>query len=1170
LRDNKEPNMIVDRIAAKKPIAVTLALALGLALPSGALAQVVEARVAPVSIGAAAAGANFPGMQTTTLSIPNFSLTAAPALAPSGLQAAPQLAAPAASRIALTAASPAVTAALQTAVPAGFTLAEPAPSAAAAAPASVDAHPVIALINQLQAAGVSLPDAFGTRADADKLDAAARALPEHSAMRAQLTQIAAQIRASGGGDAMGRTFDGAGSGDASDAAAPAPGAGRELTAAQIRYSPAAATLPESTRAMPPAPQRLVGQDDAMEAIRFALEMPGDQYNLYVAGPEGSGRETAIRRILGEIAPTQPTPGDLVAVTNFKDTEKPVILELAPGTGKAFEKGVEQFVEQMQDGLVRELNEGETSQQMQQVAAQLQKMQEKAQAAFDAKVAEIKLVGGKFGVVMKTQPTEDGNTHIALLISFNGKTMTEDEVKANIASGAFTQQEWDQAREELKQKKGGIFEGFQAMAQGLGEQAKKIQGVMKQLQEQAAVVAANEAANELVMKVVAPKSTPQTEAIQKRIEDRQQEIQEAFQKALKQKYGKFSVGMTQQGGVLLVIDGKPAIGPAVAEMIAAGKFTQAEYDQATSDFQRKIGAIQQKAAQYQAQDERDLAQLQALTPAPTAGEQKVIEYIKEMAQYAVDHSEVFLSAVMAEGKQLPPGMKAVDPEDYFRVSVLTDNGSTRGAPVIFEENPTFERLFGTAEDNARNMMIPGVGIMKSDSQGGPTMKGGSYHKANGGYLVVNALSVLRNPGAWEALMQAVATGKAEIEEGGLIGLLSRKGDAYPVPTKVKVVLVGSPMIQMLLAQHDGDFAKNFNAVAQFQSTIEITAAATEGFLNFLQHAVATSDGKVMHMTRDAIARVLEQAARMADSNQKFTAQFGALHGLLQEATYWAKRAGQTEIRAVDVEKALTAKRDREETYAKRYMEFYQKNIFRVETSGSAVGQINGLAVMGSFGVPMRITFVVGIGQPGLYSNDKASGPNVTGPSFNKALENEWGFIINEFGEGGKKPVRVQIRASHEQNYGGIDGDSATSTTIYGMLSALSGIPIKQSFAVTGSADQFGNVQAIGGVNEKIEGFFMICKSRPGGLTGEQGIVIPKSNVADLQLSPEVAAAVAAGQFHIYAVDHVSQGIEILTGRPYAEIKAAAAAHIDQVNETLQNMSGGGDHGNGGVRGATPQG
>ena len=1131
--------MIVDRIAAKKSLAVTLALALGLVIPGGAFAQ-VDARVSAGAASIAApAAASIAGLQTLSLSIPS--------LAPAALSGA-ALMSPVVGLSAAAPSAPSAPAYAASAAP-EMLAAAPATSAASFGPsAAVDAHPVIGLINQLQAAGVTLPDTLGTRADADKLDAAARALPGASPVRAQLAQLAASIRASAGGDAgtSGRAFDGAGN----SAAGPADGAApqspnisaHELSAAQVRYSPSVESLPNGTREVPSVEQKIVGQDDAIEAIRFALEMPSEQYNLFVAGPEGSGREMAIRRILSEVAPTRPTPNDLVAVTNFEDKDKPLILETAPGRGKALEAGVEEFVDAMQKGLIAELGSGATAQKQRQLLGQIQALQQKTQAEFDKKIASITLAG-KFGVYFEASPNEDGQVRVAFGVTYQGQAMTPEGVSVRIEAGDFTQAEWAQAQKELQEKKSGILEAFQTSMQAVAAQAQKMQALISQLQGKAAVALVNEQANELLGKVVPSLTSPQAEALQKRAQERQQEIQEAFQQVLKQKFGRFSAGVVPPGAIVLSFDKTPlAKADVVQALIAEGKFTREEFDQAQNQLARKVAAIQSQAQEYSAQTEREAAAVRAAMPKPGPESAALIAYVRQLAQYAADNYQVFVAAASQQGPA-KPGMKPVDPQDFFRVSVLTDNGATRGAPVVYEENPTFERLFGAADDNARNMMIPGVGIVKSDGPGGPTLKGGSYLKANGGYLVISAMAALRNPGVWQALMQAVSTGKATIEEGGLMGMMSMKGDAYPVPAKVKVVLVGSPSIQMLLAQHDGDFVKNFLGVSQFQSTIKISEDAVDGFLNFLKHAVEGSSGRIANLTRDAIARVLERAARMADSNQNFTAQFGALHGLLQEATYWAKRSGQTEVRAEDVDKALTAKRDREEGYAKRMLEFYKKNVFRVDTAGSAVGQINGLAVMGSFGVPMRITFVAVPGNPGIVSVDKDAG--TTGSSFNKALGNEWSWVVNEFGQ--TKPVRAQIRVAYEQSYSGIDGDSSTSTTLYGILSALSGVPIKQSFAVTGSADQFGNVQAIGGVNEKIEGFFALCKSR--GLTGDQGIVIPKSNVADLQLSPEVAQAIKDGMFHVYAVDHVSQGMEILTGVPYQTIKDKAQKRLDEMGKAL---------------------
>jgi predicted ATP-dependent protease len=405
------------------------------------------------------------------------------------------------------------------------------------------------------------------------------------------------------------------------------------------------------------------------------------------------------------------------------------------------------------------------------------------------------------------------------------------------------------------------------------------------------------------------------------------------------------------------------------------------------------------------------------------------------------------------------------------------------------------------------------------------------------LVLNAAEALQEPGAWKALMHAVRSGQAEITEGGLEGLATLKGTKYYVPGKVKVVLLGSPMIKMLLEKHDDAFAGNFNATAEFESNLPITEDTVASYVEFIKHAVLGSAGQILDLTRDAIASSLAYCARLVDSHQKLSSQFGALFGLLREATFWAKEAGRAEVTAADIAASLAARQEREEGYRKHVINNYLSDLLHVATSGSEVGQINGLAVMGSFGVPARITVTASAGAPGMVSVDRDAGS--TGKSFVKALGVVEGFLRHNFAQ--KKPISAHIRISFEQNYGGIDGDSATSTEIYAILSRLSGVSIQQNFAVTGSADQFGNVQVIGGVNHKIEGFFALCQAR--GLTGDQGIVIPAGNVGDLQLDAEVVQAVQAGKFHIYAVSHVSQGLEILTGVAYKEILRKAEARLD---------------------------
>jgi predicted ATP-dependent protease len=1148
--------MIVEKIAAKKTLAVTLALALGLSLPGGAWAQVMSGRVAPISAAGAQSAASYAGSVTINTGV---------AIVPS-ISASPLAVAPSAAGVTAFSAAPTAMAAAP--------LAAPAAASAVALPAAVEAHPVIALINQLQKAGVTLPDTMHSRADAEKIIAAAHALPEGSSTRGMLLQLGKALSEGASSGATGEAFDGAKSAAPSEAApaqsgmgallsraanllpsamrhqAPAPQPSDpkkfELSVNEVRYSPVAEKLPDGTKAMPLVDQQLVGQDDALKAIRFAVEMKPDHYNLYVAGGEGGGRAMAIRRVLNETAVKAPTPNDLVSATNFVDKDNPVILEFAPGQGATFAAAVEGFVEALKENLPAALTTGPVGQKKQQLMAQVQAASNKAQAAFDASVASIKLAG-KFGVYFKATPNEEGKVQIALAVTFNGQPLTAEDRDAKIAAGAFTADEFKAATAELQEKKGGILEAFQHMMSGRMEMVQKVQGMIAKLDQQAVVGMINDYAGELAQVATKGPETPAEKAFHQRAEERDSEINEELQKFAQQKFGKFDVALQAGNGEHgPVVIAEPAIGEQpiddviAAKLVAAGKITQAEYDSAKAAIAKKAAAIQQKAAEYVAVTEKEHAALSSKKPAPTPESRKVMGYVQALGEFAAQNYRIFMGLKEGgEGIKPMPGSRPLDPEDFFRVSVLTDNSETKGAPVVWEENPTYERLFGAADGNQRNMVIPGVGVVKTDGPGGPTFKTGSYMKANGGFLVLRAMDALKNPGVWQALMHAVRTGQAEVAEGGFMGMASMKGDIYHLPAKVKIILVGSPSIQMLLSQHDEDFVTNFQGVAQFQPTIKINDEAVDGFLNFIKHAVAGSSGQILDLTRDAVVRVLEHAARLADSNRNFTAQFGAVHNLLQEASYWAQKAGRVEVRAADIDTALSEKIGREEVHFKRMAELYQDNTFRIDTAGSVVGQGNGLAVMGSKGVQMRVTVVAGPGQPGITSTDKNAGS--TGKSFNKALGNVHGFFMNEFGQ--KQALKANISVSYEQNYGGIDGDSATSTEIYTILSALSGVPIKQQFAYTGSADQFGFVQAIGGVNEKIEGFFELCKSR--GLTGEQGVVIPRTNVKDLALNPEVSKAIAEGKFHIYAVDHVSQGIEIITGVAYQTVKEKAAARLDEI-------------------------
>ncbi len=618
---------------------------------------------------------------------------------------------------------------------------------------------------------------------------------------------------------------------------------------------------------------------------------------------------------------------------------------------------------------------------------------------------------------------------------------------------------------------------------------------------------------------------------------------------------FGVAFVQQGTKIMVAythGGEALSQETVGELMKAG-LTPAKFKQ----IQEALGAaVDPLMKEFKAKNQefgkaqKELAKSQPKVE-PTAEQLKAVSYVKSLLEFSIANHQIFMGKIGSpadeggeEGIKDAPGQKPMDAQDFFEASVLSSNGGKTGAPVVWVKNPTLEKVFGKADDNRRTMLIPGVGLVKGGAPGGPTLEGGAIQQAEGGFLVMDFMDVLRAPGLYQALMSAARSGEAAMVEGGLQGLMMGKTDAYGVPSKVKIVLIGSPSLRMMVERQDPDFAMNFQASADFESTLKVSEESVAGYVQFFKKAVLSLAAElkqdVTELTQSAMSALIEQGARMADSNKKMTAQFGALYGVVREATYWAHEAGRKEVRREDVDMALQTKQDREEVYRRHLLQVYKDNVFVVETTGKKVGQINGLAVMGSFGVPMRITVVpsAAAGAGGIISVDRNAGPEQTGSSFNKALGVVEGFLQNVFASKRAFPARLSI--SYEQNYGGIDGDSATSTEMYSILSALSGVAIGQNFAVTGSADQFGNVQAIGGVNHKIEGFYELCKAR--GLTGDQGIVIPLANVADLQLSPEVVQAVKEGKFHIYAVSHVSQGLEILTGVSYSEILSKARANL----------------------------
>jgi lon-related putative ATP-dependent protease len=467
----------------------------------------------------------------------------------------------------------------------------------------------------------------------------------------------------------------------------------------------------------------------------------------------------------------------------------------------------------------------------------------------------------------------------------------------------------------------------------------------------------------------------------------------------------------------------------------------------------------------------------------------------------------------------PTDSAQDPRyRRYLVNVMAANGdTTTGAPVIEENNPTYGNLVGRVEHLAQ------MGTLVTDFL---LIKPGALHRANGGYLLIDARRLLQSPFAWEALKRAIKSRQIRIEQPTEVsGLMSTQTlDPEPIPLDVKVVLFGDRELYYLLSAYDPDFSRLFKVQADFDDTIARSPENDNAYARLIASVV--KEHSLKPLDAPAVARIIDEGARLADDREKLSIELGRIADIVREADYWAGQAGRKITGRQDVMKAIEEQIQRADRMRDRAQETISRGIVLVDTEGAAVGRINGLSVIQlgsfSFGRPSRITARVRPGAGRVMDIEREA--KLGGPLHSKGVMILWGLLAGRYAL--DVPLALAATLVFEQSYGGVDGDSASSAELYALLSALSEVPIKQSFAVTGSVNQQGEVQAIGGVNEKIEGFYDVCRARR--LDGAQGVLIPKSNVQHLMLREDVVEAVKNGQFSIYAVGTIDEGIEILTG------------------------------------------
>ena len=729
-------------------------------------------------------------------------------------------------------------------------------------------------------------------------------------------------------------------------------------------------------------EELIGQERALRALRFGLEIREAGFNVYTAGAQGTGRMTAVRSFLDELAKAKPRASDWVYVHNFKDQYEPNAIALPAGKGTQFREEMKRFVEEARRALPRAFESEEYAKRRDETLQSLQKTRTDLIARINQRAQEA-------GFVIQMSPI--GLLTIPVI---NGQPVPEEQF--------ITLPE--EVRTEVQRRRDALNTELRSML-------RQVQDIERQ---------GNEAVTNLNHEI-------------------------AFY----------------------------AIGNLVAE-------------------------LKEKYADVP----------------------EVPEYIDAVQNDILENLQAFLGVPEQPGA--PPQFQAFIRELPFRkydVNVVVDNADVKGAPVIVEQNPTFQNLLGKIEKEVQ------FGIFTTDFT---MIRPGSLHKANGGYLVLSVEDLLRNPFSWDGLKTALKTGEAVVEEPGeRMGFIAAKTiKPEPIPLDIKVTLIGTPMLYHLFYQMDPDFKELFKVKADFDTVMDRNDENAGKYADFMCNLVR--EEKLRHLDREAIARVIEHGSRLAADKEKLSTQFAVVADLIREANFYAAGEGSEQIERRHIMKAIDEKVYRSNLVQQKVEEYIRRGIFLIDTEGEKVGQVNGLSVIGlgdfAFGRPSKVTASIGVGREGIMDIEREAA--LGGPIHTKGVLIVSGYLNNNYAR--DKPLSLSARLVFEQSYEGIEGDSASSTELYALLSALSGLPVKQYLAITGSVNQKGEVQAIGGVNEKLEGFYEVCKAK--GLNGNQGVLIPASNVQNLMLKEEVVEAAKAGKFRIYPVRTIDEGIEVLTGVP----------------------------------------
>ena len=747
---------------------------------------------------------------------------------------------------------------------------------------------------------------------------------------------------------------------------------------------------------------IIGQDRALRALNFGLGIGEKGFNIYVAGLPGTGKTTAVRSFLEDLAKERPPPPDWCYVNNFRNPYEPVSIKLPPGKGSVFRKGVDAFIEEAKRSVPKALHSDE-------MHSKRDALVKKAEEQRNRILSELGRVAAQSG--FSIQATAIG---IVLVPVFEGRPLSQDE--------------------------------FDALP----------------------------------------------DPVKKEFEERRKGLESKFDEAVKQ-------------------------------MAALETQTRAALRKLNNDaVEYAIGFLMD-------------ALLKTYEDVP-----EVVSYLKDVKTDILENLDIFAAPRETPETQqqlLAPWMKEL-PFRKYRVNVIVDNSELKGAPVIFEENPTYLNLFGRIEKEAQ------FGSFTTDFT---LIKGGSIHKANGGYLVIPIEELLGNLMSYDGLKRALRNNRIVIEEvGERLGFIATKTlTPQPIPLNVKVILVGNPLVYQLLFSYDREFREFFKVKADFDTVIDRNEENLRRYASFVC-TLCEKEG-LRHLESLAIAKVVEYGSRLAEDQRKLSTRFAEVADLIREANFYASQDRSEYINAGHIKKALEEKVYRSNLIQQKILEMIQRGLILIDTSGTRTGQVNGLSVISlgdfAFGRPSRVTASIGLGREGVVDIEREA--KMGGPIHTKGVLILGGYVANKYAQ--DKPLSLSARLVFEQSYEGVEGDSASSTELYAILSALADLPVRQNIAVTGSVNQRGEVQAIGGVNEKIEGFYELCKLQ--GFKGDEAVMIPKSNVQDLMLKEEIVEAVKAGKFHIYAVNNIDEGIEILTGMKAGRRLGDGRFESDTVNHRV---------------------